>query len=156
MLHRSDSSADHAFGLGGFSSKTAVSAFTHDIEGREGSRGAEGPSMVVRKASSSLLSKRSKKVYETKHDPFRAAHVGDVNLLRHLLDRDGGMNKTRWSGWSLLHRAAESGQTEICEVLLKEYGADVNVRSTRGWHTPLHLSLANGFLETSLLLVSTY
>jgi ankyrin repeat protein len=149
MLHPSSTERDVE--LEGSSSKIAPST-SHGVT--EGPKGTTGPNILVRKASSSLLSKRSKKVYETKHDPFRAAHVGDVDLLRRLLDRDGGINKTRWSGWTLLHRAAESGQTEVCEVLLKDYGADVNARSTRGWHTPLHLSLANGFLETSLLLVS--
>ena len=93
-------------------------------------------------------------MYATKPDPFRAAHLGDVELLRKLLDRDCDVTKTRWSGWSLLHRAAEHGQTEVCEMLIKEFGADVNARSVRGWHTPLHLSLANGYRETSMLLVS--
>ncbi len=87
-------------------------------------------------------------------DPFKAVRIGDANLLRKLLVENESLTKARWSGWSLLHRAAETGQTAICELLIVEFGADINARSVRGWHTPLHLSLANGHRETALLLVS--
>jgi ankyrin repeat protein len=61
------------------------------------------------------------------------------------------INSTRWSGWALLHRAAELGNIEICKILL-DAGADINIRSTWGWHTPLHLALGNGWLECALFL----
>ena len=60
-------------------------------------------------------------------------------------------DKTRWSGWTMLHRAAEEGQTDICQLLI-ESGAKINARTTWGWHTPLHLALSNGWKETALLL----
>lgn len=64
---------------------------------------------------------------------------------------DFKVNSTRWSGWSLLHRAAELGNIEICRILL-DAGADINIRSVWGWHTPLHLALGNGWLECALFL----
>jgi ankyrin repeat protein len=64
---------------------------------------------------------------------------------------DFRINSTRWSGWALLHRAAELGNIEICKILL-DAGADINIRSTWGWHTPLHLALGNGWLECALFL----
>lgn len=67
-------------------------------------------------------------------------------------EEDFSINSTRWSGWTLLHRAAEVGSTEMCQILL-DNGAAVDIRSIWGWHTPLHIALGNGHLETALLLV---
>ena len=64
---------------------------------------------------------------------------------------DFSINSTRWSGWTLLHRAAELGNNDICQLLL-DNGASVDIKSTWGWHTALHLALGNGWLETALLL----
>ena len=50
------------------------------------------------------------------------------------------MNSVKWSGWTLLHRAAETGRAEIVTFLL-ENGADPNLYSTWGWQTPLHMAL---------------
>ncbi len=54
---------------------------------------------------------------------------------------------------TLLHRAASQGFTDICQVLL-EYGARINQRTIWGWHTALHLALANGWEETAKFLIS--
>ena len=63
--------------------------------------------------------------------------------IENYLERGECVNKTRWSGWSLLHRAAETGQTETCQLLLIN-GANINSRTALGWYTPLHVCLANG------------
>jgi len=52
----------------------------------------------------------------------------------------------------MLHRAAQLGNTDVCELLLY-HGAEINARSTRGWLTPLHLALGNGYIETATLLL---
>jgi ankyrin repeat protein len=65
------------------------------------------------------------------------------------------MSYNRWTGWSLLHRAAETGQTDICQILI-EQGANVNSKTIRGWFSPLHLALSAGYIETAKLLVSYY
>jgi ankyrin repeat protein len=52
-------------------------------------------------------------------------------MQAYLEERGIGANKCRGgSGWSLLHRAAEQGQIEICEVLL-HFGAKIDDRTAR-------------------------
>lgn len=90
----------------------------------------------------------------TRDQAYAAVKRSDIALLERYLQQDNcSINDTRWSGWSLLHRAAEFGSEEACEFLLQA-GADVNIRSTWGWHTPLHLALSNGRLETALILAT--
>lgn len=85
---------------------------------------------------------------------FRLVRDGNVKQLQELLqnNEDININCTRWSGFSLLHRAAGLGMSEICELLIL-HGADVKMRSTRGWYTPLHIALANGYVDTAMVLV---
>lgn len=81
-----------------------------------------------------------------------AIRDSDIPKLKKVMEsEDFNINSTRWSGWSLLHRAAELGNIEICQILL-DAGADINIRSTWGWHTPLHLALGNGWLQCALFL----
>jgi len=86
-------------------------------------------------------------------EPYVAIREGNLQLLCALLDADPSlMTKVRPpAGWSLLHRAAEEGQTDVCQVLLQR-GANVNQRTTWGWYTPMHLALANGWKDTALFL----
>lgn len=107
-----------------------------------------------RSRSKSVLIKNPDRITRI-DDPFIKIRTGDVEEVRDLL-LSGRMNpnKTRWSGFSLLHRAAEIGHTELCLLLLDEGGISVNVRSTRGWYTPLHIALANGYLETANALIN--
>eukprot|EP01038_Epipyxis_sp_PR26KG_P013715 gene13715-18397_t len=62
------------------------------------------------------------------------------------------INKPRWSGFTLLHRAASCGQTDMCEILLRR-GAQVNLRTSLGWYTPLHVALSNGYTDTAQFLI---
>ena len=90
------------------------------------------------------------------HDPFKVVSDGDLETLIKLLDNAEdpvNVNKIRWSGFSLLHRACSQGHTDLVQVLV-ENGAKINQRSIWGWHTPLHLALSNGWEETSRYLVS--
>lgn len=90
------------------------------------------------------------KVQTIKGDPFKAIREGDIALLANIMRQSNfNINVTRYpSGWSLLHRGAETGQTDICEILI-EHGAKVNQRTTWGWFTPLALALSNGYIETA-------
>lgn len=81
-------------------------------------------------------------------DPFQVIVRGDLDEVLRLIETGGNVNKVRWSGFSLLHRAAQTGQTDVCQLLI-DNGADVNIRSTRGWYTPLHSALANGYVQTA-------
>jgi len=86
-------------------------------------------------------------------DPFALARDGDVEALRDLIEMDGfDINTVRWSGFTLLHRAAESGHTQLCEYLISQ-GSKVNLKTTWGWFTPCHLALGNGWKETAAYLI---
>jgi ankyrin repeat protein len=103
------------------------------------------------------LSKAKPSIIKVVHEPFKVVADGNVNLLIRMLndeERPLRVNTARWSGFTLLHRAASQGYTEVCEILL-EAGAKLNERSIWGWHTPLHLALANGWEECAKFLVSS-
>ncbi len=88
------------------------------------------------------------------YDIFACVRDGDLDIIKKLLDKDNNnmINQTRWSGWTLLHRAAEQGQTDVCEELLKR-GARINQQTIRGWLTPLHCAVGNGWKETAFFLI---
>ena len=88
------------------------------------------------------------------YDIFACVRDGEIDVIKKLLDQDNNnmINKTRWSGWTLLHRAAEQGQTDVCEELLTR-GARINQQTTRGWLTPLHCAVGNGWKETAFFLI---
>lgn len=84
---------------------------------------------------------------------FRIIRTGQLDRLEEYLSENKKLvHVTRWSGFTLLHRASGLGNIDICDILLK-HGADVNARSVRGWYTPLHVALANGFVDTAAFLV---
>ena len=86
------------------------------------------------------------------HDPYTCAREGNIRALKRLIDEGLDVNATSWSGWTLLHRAAENGHTEVCLYLLQR-GAKPDVQTTWGWHTAVHLALGNGWRETAEFLV---
>jgi ankyrin repeat protein len=89
---------------------------------------------------------------DVNHDYFTAIREGNIDVIIKLISNpDCLVNKSRWSGWTMLHRAAEEGQTEICRLLV-ERGAKINSRTTWGWYTPLHLALSNGWKDTAMFL----
>jgi ankyrin repeat protein len=86
-------------------------------------------------------------------DPFAAARDGDVGYIVKLVAEEGyNINTVRWSGFTLLHRAAECGHTQLCEYLVQQ-GAKLDLKTTWGWFTPVHLALGNGWKETAAYLV---
>jgi ankyrin repeat protein len=89
---------------------------------------------------------------DVNHDYFKAIREGNIDLIIKLIGNpDCVIDKTRWSGWTMLHRAAEEGQTKICQLLI-ESGAKINARTTWGWFTPLHLAFSNGWKDTVMFL----
>ncbi len=86
-------------------------------------------------------------------DPFQIIAAEDLDSITKMLDDGVQVGHTRWSGFSLLHRAAQLGNTDICQILI-DRGADVNIRSAKGWYTPLHCALANGYAETAEYLIT--
>jgi len=92
-------------------------------------------------------------VIPVEHDVFNVCKQGNLEVLERMITKEGlNVNLTRWSGFTLLHRAATEGQTDVCDLLISA-GARVNQRSVWGWYTPLHLALANGYEETATFLI---
>lgn len=89
---------------------------------------------------------------EIRPDPFQIIVRGDLNEIVELVNSGENVNRVRWSGFSLLHRAAQLGFTDVCQILI-DNGADLNMTSVKGWYTPLHCALANGFVETGEYLI---
>ena len=85
-------------------------------------------------------------------DVYSFIRDGMTKDFREVIDGGYNVHKYRWSGFQLLHRAAACGQTDMCEILLDQ-GADVNARTVRGWYTPFHLALANGWTDTAMFLI---
>jgi ankyrin repeat protein len=86
-------------------------------------------------------------------DPFLLIRNGDVERFKELMHQGGiNVNQTRWSGFSLIHRAAEVGCGEICKVLV-EAGVSINTRTAKGWYTPLHIACGNGYFDTAMILI---
>jgi ankyrin repeat protein len=86
-------------------------------------------------------------------DPFMIIREGDIDEIKSKIESgEVSLYQTRWSGFTLLHRAAEIGHTELCEYLINA-GIPADTPSTRGWHTPLHIAMGNGYLETAQLII---
>ena len=105
--------------------------------------------------------KRFERTTVIKHDEYIAVREGDIKLIIKLLVPNDNVvddetiqkvHSMRWSGFTLLHRAAENGHTDIVELLLS-LGAKIDCQSVWGWYTPLHLAAGNGWKETSLFLL---
>lgn len=97
--------------------------------------------------------KKAVSVIHVTHDPFALVKEGNLSVLERMIQReDLNVNLARWSGFTLLHRAATEGQTDVCDLLIT-HGARINQRSVWGWYTPLHLALANGYEDTAKYLI---
>ena len=104
-------------------------------------------------AKRAVIEAKQTSVIPITHDVFTVVKEGNLDVLERMLaQQDFNVNVTRWSGFSLLHRAAIEGQTDVCDMLLKA-GARVNQRTVWGWYTPLHLALANGYEDTAKFLI---
>ena len=84
---------------------------------------------------------------------FLILQNGDINKMKVLLSSGGlNVNQMRWSGYTLLHKAASFGDIDMCAILL-QHGADIEAKSMIGWYTPLHTALANGYIDTAYILI---
>jgi hypothetical protein len=80
-----------------------------------------------------------------KQDWFMAAKLGNVPALNELLQRDPALCAVKGPGvnHTALHWAAAKGHIAAVAFLLRQEGADVNVRNACD-STPLHTAAANG------------
>ena len=109
--------------------------------------------MIKAKSYRAKSKSRSPPKERPKVDPFMLIRRGDMAEIKEKIEnKEVNLNATRWSGFTLLHRAAEIGHTELCDFLINA-GIPPDIRSARGWLTPLHVALGNGYLETAELLI---
>jgi len=80
-----------------------------------------------------------------------AAHMGNVGIVRFLLERGADMSFQLPNGMTVLEAAAGQGSTAVVKFLL-EHGADLNHTFNDGW-TALMSAASNGFTETAALLL---
>lgn len=87
-------------------------------------------------------------------DLWQAAREGDIPRIKYLLEvKKVPVNRSRWSGVTAMHRAAEEGRVDMIRLLAKA-GGDVNCKTTWGWHTPLHLTCGRGHQDAGLELLN--
>jgi len=105
-----------------------------------------------------ILNQRGYRINYTPENVYEYAEIGDVDNLRLALAfEDNSTNwfrKTREDGgnnWVALHRAAQNGWYECCQLLLSN-GADINIQDFYN-ETPLHLAARHGHLSIVLLLI---
>lgn len=71
--------------------------------------------------------------------------LGQVNIVKMLLDKGVDFNAKDKVEWTALHRAAYAGHHEIIKLLI-ENGADPNLKDDAG-RTPLYLSAIEGLFQ---------
>ena len=89
---------------------------------------------------------------ETRNLAFlHAAHLGDIEATKDLLNQKADINCQDDNGHTPLHFAAQKGCIEMVKLLLKQ-GAMVNCRDCNG-NTPLHFAAQKGCIEIVNLLL---
>jgi hypothetical protein len=80
-----------------------------------------------------------------------AAHIGNMNRVKALLNQGVPVNTRTDDGWTPLHIAAKNGKLEVVKELLRR-GARVNARNHWGY-TPLHYAISWGHSRVAHVLV---
>ena len=82
----------------------------------------------------------------------KAAHNGDIDLVRNILNNNVDPDARDSSGGTALHAAMFQKNTEII-MLLISYGFDVNAKGTSNGYTPLHDAVWANNLEAVRILL---
>jgi len=72
-----------------------------------------------------------------------AAKAGEIELLKQQLQKDAAavLSERDQHGWQVLHQAAAGGNQDAVQLLVEQYGAEVNARTHGGYgETPLHIA----------------
>src|SRR5262245_45500645 len=72
-----------------------------------------------------------------------AAMRGDIEAVRTLIKQGADVNAAQGDGMTALHWAAETGNVEMAQVLIRA-GGSTSAVTRRGSHTPLHVSARAG------------
>jgi hypothetical protein len=86
-------------------------------------------------------------------DGFYAVRCGNLDLLQRLMaEKHTSVKHTRWSGVTLLHRAADGAHVDVIRYLL-DAGADTAAKTFRGGDTSLHVAMGAGHEKAALALL---
>lgn len=99
-----------------------------------------------------------KEGYEAVKQLFNQAVVaGDLAVCKELLEKNAVyVNETDEKGFTQLHYAAMSGQTDLCRLLL-QHGAKADIATkipAANYYTPLEAAIANDHTDTALVLIN--
>ncbi|CAH8565717.1 unnamed protein product [Schistosoma rodhaini] len=81
-----------------------------------------------------------------------AVKNGDLQSIKENMKNCSGVNSTFKNGRTLIHYAADYGQKEICDYLIRN-GADINVNDGFGV-TPLLAAIYEGHIDCVSLLLN--
>ena len=84
---------------------------------------------------------------------FLACQIGEVPLVRHILDAGGQLGITTNMGFAPLHAAASKGHVEVASILLK-HGVSADVQNPLNGFTPLYVAASAGQLQFCELLIA--
>ena len=90
-----------------------------------------------------------------KNKYFKACRTGDVEYLKHLIERGFDVSTKDGEPWHMtgLHHSSREGHTKVMELLI-ENGADLNTAAKTSMFTPVYLSISFSQSEAALLLIS--
>lgn len=84
---------------------------------------------------------------------FLACQIGEVSLVRHILNAGGLLDITTNMGFAPLHAAASNGHVEVASILLKR-GVSADVQNPLNGFTPLYVAASAGQLQFCELLIA--
>ncbi|TNK94292.1 hypothetical protein OUY_02210 [Wolbachia endosymbiont of Leptopilina clavipes] len=71
---------------------------------------------------------------------------GNIQAVKNFIEQGGNIEAKNDDGWTLLHRSAWKGRTEIVEFLVDQ-GANINARTTSDSKKPIHVAAKEGYQE---------
>ncbi|RMD46707.1 MAG: ankyrin repeat domain-containing protein [Aquificota bacterium] len=99
-----------------------------------------------------ILNVNLNQVYEYEGSPLHVAvKEGDLDLVKHFIDKGADVNIKGVFGETPLHIAVDRGYDNIVKLLL-ENGANPNVQSNEG-NTPLHLAVISSSADIAFELI---
>jgi cytohesin len=82
-----------------------------------------------------------------------AASKGDIEIVKHLLQKDSYINADDENGFSAIHHASSNGHENIVAILLSA-GVNIDDQTNNRGQTPLHMAVEHNHINVVSLLLS--